>query len=50
MYGAMGAGGGNAWMKIMGIDQDKVKNRQTKAEKDKLAASQQEKLANINGG
>ena len=40
MYGAMGAGGGNAWMKIMGIDQDKIKNRQVgkeKAEKEKAA-------------
>ncbi len=38
MYGAMGSGGGNAWMKIMGIDQDKIKNRQVgkeKAEKEK---------------
>ena len=35
MYGAMGSGGGNAWMKIMGIDQDKVKGRQTAKEKEK---------------
>lgn len=31
--GAMG-GGGNAWMKIMGIDQDKVKARHLQAEKE----------------
>ena len=31
--GGMG-GGGNAWMKIMGIDQDKVKARHLQAEKE----------------
>jgi len=33
MYGAMGSGGGNAWMKIMGIDQDKLKSRNLGKEK-----------------
>ncbi len=50
MYGAMGSGGGNAWMKIMGIDQDKIKNRQVgkeKAEKEKIAA---EKRFGVGGG
>ena len=42
----MGSGGGNAWMKIMGIDQDKVKGRQTAKEKEKkgIDAKVEEKL------
>ena len=37
MYGGMGSGGGNAWMKIMGIDQDKVQKRQIGKEKEMKA-------------
>ena len=40
MYGGMGAsGGGNAWMKIMGIDQDKVAKRQIEKEKNNTGAN-----------
>jgi hypothetical protein len=35
MYGGMG-GGGNAWMKIMGINSSEIGKRQAKKEKGKL--------------
>ncbi len=53
MYGGMGSGGGNAWMKIMGIDQDKIKNRQVgkeKAEKEKAAAERGGGVTAAGGG
>lgn len=45
MYGAMGSGGGNAWMKIMGIDQDKIKNRQVGKEKNAKEEKEAKKAA-----
>ncbi len=50
MYAGGMGGGGNAWMKIMGIDQDKVAKRHQKEELEKRKAFHLEDAKDGAGG